>query len=129
MRIACPIWIDRVSPVFDDATALMLIDMEGGAEVSRRTVDLTDPAPVRRALKLTDLAVDLLICGAISRSLERMVSARGVKVIQRICGSVDEVIGAFLEGDEIETLYRMPGTCRRDGGHRRRRRQMKSSHS
>ena len=126
MRIACPVWMDRVSPVFDDALALVLIDMEGGSEVSRRTVVLEDPVPVRRALKLTDLGVDVLICGAISRSLERMVAARGVKIIQRICGSADEVIGAFLQGDEIENRYSMPGACRRDGGQRRRRRQMKS---
>ncbi len=119
MRITCPVWKDRISPVFDDATVLMLIDLEGSTESSRKTVELRDPASVRKALQLTDLGVDVLICEAISESLERLVTARGVRVIQCICGPVDEVIKAFIKGIKIDMLFPMPGT---HGGKKSRRR-------
>jgi predicted Fe-Mo cluster-binding NifX family protein len=52
-----------------------------------------------RVNRLGELGVQVLLCGAISRPLERMIRASGVKVIPCLRGSIEEIIGAYLNGD------------------------------
>ena len=118
MRLAIPIWNERVSPVFDTASRLVLVDVEQGAEVGRQIVEVVaDPFPTQRARRLTDLQVNGLICGAISRPLASFVSAAGIDLIPWVAGPVEDVLRAYLAGRLSEPCWRMPG-C--GGPHRRR---------
>jgi predicted Fe-Mo cluster-binding NifX family protein len=118
MRIAIPVWSGRVSPVFDVAKRLLVVDVDGGSEVSRGEVRLEDTRPWTRATHLAQLKVNTLICGAISRPLESMLGSVHVRVVPLACGSVEQVLGAFLAGNLAEDAFLMPGCCAR----RRRRR-------
>ena len=55
MKVAIPTWRDRVSPVFDVAQHLLLLELTDGAEVSRQEIALPETGPVRRARRLQDL--------------------------------------------------------------------------
>jgi len=122
MRIAVAVWRDRVSPVFDVAGSLLLVDLEDGAPLQRSDANIQEEDIVARVQKLSELGVDVLICGAISRPLETMLTAAGVKVIARICGGVEEVLDAHRTGRLGDRAFAMPGCCgRRQGfGHGRR---------
>jgi len=125
MRIAVPTWRDRVSPVFDVAGTLLLVDVEAELESQRNDAQLTDLDPVARVRKLRELGVDVLICAAISQSLEELLTAAGITVMSRTCGDVDEVLQAFQTGRLHEQRFAMPGCCvenrvRRRGCRRRR---------
>jgi predicted Fe-Mo cluster-binding NifX family protein len=122
MRIAVPVWRDRVSPVFDVAGNLLLVDLEDGAPLQRSDANIREDDIHARVQKLSELGVDILICGAISRPLETILTAAGVKVIARICGGVEEVLGAYRSGRLGDPAFAMPGCCgrRQDFGHRRR---------
>jgi len=117
MRLAVPTLDDRVSPVFDVAQTMVLVDLEGDHERSRQMVPLRSPDLGRRAAELTQHGVDVLICGAISRPLEALLHAAAIKVIPQTCGSVEEVLRAFVAGRLDEPRFLMPGCC----GRRRRR--------
>lgn len=126
MRIAIPQWQSRVSPVFDVAENLLLIEVADTHEVGRREVSLTTTDPTRRARQVAQLPADVLICGAISWPLEVALRSAGVQVISQICGQVDEVMRSFLLGDLDNDAFRMPGCCGRRrrgrrGGRLRRR--------
>ena len=112
MRVAIPIWDERVSPVFDVAQHLLLADVEGPRELGRTEQVLEQTEPASRAGRVADLGVDVLICGAISRPLEAMLISAGVRVIAQSCGAADDVLGAFLAGELTEQTFLMPG-CRR----------------
>ena len=116
MRIAIPIADGRISPVFDVAEKLVLVDVEAGREVGRTETPLMDEAIELRARRVAQLGVNVLICGAISRPLHALLSAAGVEVIPQTCGEVEEVLGAFVEGRLIGDAFVMPGCC----GRRRR---------
>ena len=77
-----------------------------------------------RVNQLEELGVEVLLCGAISRPLERMIRASGVKVIPCLRGSIEEVIRAYLDETLSDTRFVLPG-CGREGSgpreHRRRR--------
>ena len=129
MRVAIPRWQGRVSPVFDVAGHLLLVDVADGAEQARRSVMIDAASPRARVLAVTDHAAAVLICGAISAPIEQALLANGVEVISQICGDVEQVLAAFIEGRLGQETFLMPGCCgrrrrlragRRRGGRRRK---------
>ncbi len=113
MRVALPIWDERVSPVFDVASRLLVVDLEGGREVYRTEAALDEPEAGRRAQRLAQLNIDLLICGAISTALEAMLASAGIDVTPQTCGPVEEVLKAFVHGRLTGEAFLMPGACDR----------------
>ena len=114
MRLAIPTWNDRVSPVFDTASRLVLVDVDQGAEQGRRIVPAeADPHPTQRVRRLGELHIDVLICGAISRPLAELVSASGVLVVPWVSGPVDDILRAYLAERLVDPCWRMPG-CQSD---------------
>ncbi len=125
MRIAVADWDGFISPVFDTARRVRLVDTDLPADSETLWLELTEADPAKRALRLSEWGVSVLICGAISRPLETMIAAQGIRVEPRVCGSTDEVVRAFREHQAISDAFLMPGCCRRgggSGGQRRRRR-------
>jgi predicted Fe-Mo cluster-binding NifX family protein len=116
VRIAIPYWKGRVSPVFDAAGNLLLVDVEDGQELGRQEMPLTASGLVQRARQVSQLGADVLICGAVSLPLDMALSSAGVQVVSCTCGNVEDVLAAFLDGQLNEHAFLMPG-CR---GWRRR---------
>ena len=116
MRIAIATADERISPVFDVAGRLLVVDVDGDRELQRTEVLLEDGALAARARQVAELCVQVLICGAISRPLEMMLTSAGVEVRPHTCGGVEDVLHAFCSGQLAEEAFVMPGCC----GRRRR---------
>jgi len=122
MKAAFAFWDDRLAPVFDTARYIHLVDIESGMIVSESKEELPDGLLLQKASRLAELGVDILVCGAISRSLQGMVTACGIKVMPFLAGNLGEVIHAWIDGNLINDSFAMPGCCgrglrRRDSGH------------
>jgi len=115
MRIAIPIWLERVSPVFDVAGRVLVVDVQEGRETSRQEASLAEASPAERARQLADLGVQHLICGGISAEMEAALGDLEIVITPYICGSVGEVLQAYLQGS-MGRQFAMPGCC----GRRRR---------
>ena len=109
MRVAIPLWQGRVSPVFDEASRILLVDVSQNKERQRKEEYLPDQNPFERARLLPKLGVDLLVCGMISQTQQAAISAAGIRIIPCICGSMEEVIAALLENRVECSELRMPG--------------------
>jgi predicted Fe-Mo cluster-binding NifX family protein len=116
MKVGIPQWRDRVSPVLDVASSLLVVDLAKGRELRREQRALTAGDPIQRARQVSQLGTDVLICGAVSWPLEIALSAAGVRVIPFTCGMVEEVLSAFVNGKLTRSAFLMPGCC----GRRRR---------
>jgi predicted Fe-Mo cluster-binding NifX family protein len=112
MRIAIPIWQGRISPVFDVAGQLLLVELADGLEVARQEHVLGDTTAEERASLLAELGVKTLICAGVSQPLETGLNDRGIKVIAAICGNIEEVLAAFIAKHLGEERFAMPGCCR-----------------
>ncbi len=112
MRIALPIWKNRISPVFDTARQLVLIDVEGRREMSRQLSPIDTFSPMRRVEAVRQLDIDLLVCGAITSHLLQGLQQQGVQVIPYVCGNVDDIVHGILWGDSITTRFAMAGRGR-----------------
>ena len=120
MRVAIPLWQGRVSPVFDEASRILLVDISEKQEQHRQEESLIARNHFERAQLLPRLGVDLLICGMISQTQKTALASAGIKIIPHICGPLEEVIAAFLDGRIEGGALLMPG-C---GGRKRLRNRM-----
>jgi predicted Fe-Mo cluster-binding NifX family protein len=120
MRVAIPLWQGRVSPVFDEARRILLVDVFENQEQHRQEESLIAQNPFERAQMLPKLGIDLLICGMISQTQQAALSSAGIRIIPHICGPMEEVIAAFLDGRIESGALLMPG-C---GGRKRLRNRM-----
>ena len=129
MKIAIPVWNNCVSSAFDFAHRLLLVDIRNGSEANRSEISLSSEPIPQKANRLKSLGVDVLICGAISRSLASQVAASGIEVLPYVLGSVDEILRAYLTDQLGQPRFAMPcswpgarkGFCRRrrcQGGQR-----------
>jgi predicted Fe-Mo cluster-binding NifX family protein len=109
MRIAIPNQQDRVSPVFDSAKNIVLVDIKNGQQVRSTKRALARMDPLARARDVRQLGVDVLVCGAISWPLKNALLSAGVEVIAHICGLIEDVIEAFLNKKLAERAFIMPG--------------------
>ena len=110
MRLAIPVRNDRVSPVFDTAGRMLLVDVADGIEQARQLVEVAQTAfPTERAKRLADLGVNVLVCGAISRPLAGFLSAAGIVVIPWVSGAPEEILRAYLTDRLSDPCWRMPG--------------------
>jgi predicted Fe-Mo cluster-binding NifX family protein len=123
MRVAIPVWNGRVSPVFDAASMIVLLDIEDGQEKARTEVQVPARPLVLRVKLLVERHVDVLVCGAISQMLAEMCAAAGTPVVSWVAGPLDDVVRAVLTGALPSPSYTMPGCCgqrlwaqRRGGG-------------
>jgi predicted Fe-Mo cluster-binding NifX family protein len=113
LRIGMTVWQQRVSPLFDVASELLLVDAEGAVETARTSVALPERELPRRVRRLVDLGVDVLVCGGISQPLAGMVRASGIRLVPFTAGPVEQVLHAFLQGQLPSQAFVMPGWCGR----------------
>jgi predicted Fe-Mo cluster-binding NifX family protein len=119
MRVAIPLWQGRVSPVFDEASRILLVDISDKQEQHRQEEPLKTRSPFERAQLLPKLGVELLICGMISQTQQAALASAGIRIIPHICGPMEDVIAAFLDGRIENGALLMPGCGR--GRHLRKR--------
>ena len=119
MRIGISTWDDRISPLFDTSTSLLVVEVAEGREVSREVRSLPEAPLPERARELANWGIEVLLCGAISRPLAGMAALYGIQLIPWLSGNVEEVLAAFLggqfSGGVPDQRFAMPGCCRRRG--------------
>lgn len=113
MRVAIPTWKQDVSPVLDVAGRMLLVDVEDKTEQARRFEALDGESLLSQADGIKNMAVDVVICGAVSWVLEEMLRSAGMEVVPHVCGPVEEVLSAYLDGRLDDPCLQMPGceTC------------------
>ena len=116
MNVALAIWNGRISPVFDVARQVLMLEVEDGRVMARHEETLPGDGMQAQSARLADLRAEVLICGAISQPMATTLATNGVCVIPFTAGMIDEVVAAWLAGTLPNPVLSMPG-CR--GQHRR----------
>jgi len=114
MKVALTVWENRISPLFDCARMLLVVDIVDSAETSRHLEPYHCKSPFSRAAKLSDMQIEILICGAISNLFANIVETYGIRIIPFVAGAVDEVLDDYLTTGLCDSQFRMPGCKNRD---------------
>jgi predicted Fe-Mo cluster-binding NifX family protein len=117
MKIAIPISRNRISPVFDSARTMLMVELNDGREGSRHEIKIQDGSPLDRVNRLIDNNVEVLLCGAVSRSVCEMLESVDIRVIPFLTGNAETLLEAFIQNRISDPQFLMPGR----GGRRRRR--------
>jgi len=118
MRAAFSIWDNRIAPVFDTSERIRIIDVASGKMGDWFQFDLPSDLPLLKILRLTELKVDILVCGAISREMHKLIDAYGIQVVPFVTGDITEISEALVSGQNDWSGFAMPGCD--VPGHRRR---------
>lgn len=122
MKAAFACWQDRIAPLFDTARLAWTVEATAGAITGREEIHLTPGLPLHGIQQLAERQVEVLVCGAISRSLQDLVASYGIDLVPFVAGELDEIIEAWLRGGLQRGAFAMPGCC---GRRRRRQRERK----
>jgi predicted Fe-Mo cluster-binding NifX family protein len=117
-RTAFSFWDGRVAPVFDTATLIRVVETDSGDIIGDQQETLLDDLPLKKTLRMVELGIGTLICGAVSRPLQTLIAAYGIRVVPFVAGDLEDVVLAWKEGRLEQSGYSMPGCCGR--GRRRR---------
>jgi uncharacterized metal-binding protein/predicted Fe-Mo cluster-binding NifX family protein len=98
MRFAIPLFGDRVAPRCTFADSVLLVAVKYRRVAERDRVPLASGTWVDLLQILTDREAGTMICGGVSPSTRESIEAQGVRVIDNVAGSVDEVVEALCRG-------------------------------
>jgi len=109
--IAIPVWNDEVATTLDFARRMLVVTVEARREIARQEVAICDEPAAHVVRRLQEVAVRVLLCGAISEPLARAVVRAGIRIVPYVSGPVDGVLAAYLCGQLVEPRFLQPG-CR-----------------
>ena len=78
MKAAFSTWNARIAPVFDTARQIHIVEVESGRVVGEADEVLPGDLPAQQVMRLAELGVGTLVCGAISWPVRGMVTASGI---------------------------------------------------
>lgn len=113
MKIAIPIFGNRISPRFDFSPEMWIIDVEGEEVVRQEKLPTANLNLPQRLEQITSNGVDKVICGGIDGFCQSQLGSRGIDVVQDVIGDAEIVFDLFMKG------RLRPGFCCERRGRRR----------
>ena len=96
MKVAIPLFKDRVSPHFSTAPEALLVQTEGGRVCATWKVDLARLSPTERRIKFLGLGIDILFCGGIDESSRSWFAKQGIQVEDNRMGDAMDMLDRYL---------------------------------
>jgi predicted Fe-Mo cluster-binding NifX family protein len=109
MKIAIPVFENRISPRFDFAPGFGLYDIEGERITGSREISCEGWSDSERVSKLKGFGVDTVICGGLPGFLQNILMDSGIKVIPWVAGNVNDALSLFLRGRLNSGMVICPG--------------------
>jgi len=116
MRLAIPIHLGRISPLYDLAEHALLLELEDDEERWRTEISLNPPQGSRRGDLLEQARIDHVVCGAISASEMKDLLDLGILVLSMVAGTCGEIIRSLTLGGQLDDRFGRPGCGDRPQG-------------
>ena len=114
MKVAIPVWNNRVAPVFDAADRWLSVSVAGNRWQIEQEITFISSIPEMKVQELLEQKVEHLICGAIPYRYERFLQSAGCEVISFISGKPEDVIRALINDKISDSSLYMPGCRQRE---------------
>ena len=98
MKIAIPMFGDRISPRFDFSPEMWVVTVEKGVLVDQERFPLTHLNLPQRLEQITAKGVEKVICGGIDRFSLEHLGNRGVDVLPDVMGDAEKAFTLFMRG-------------------------------
>ncbi len=98
MKVAVTLFGVRVSPRFDGAPQVLIVDTAQDGERARQIVDLSVRSALQRVQTLREWQVDVVICGAIDQASCHLLCQADIELYSWVTGTAEEALQLFREG-------------------------------
>lgn len=119
MKVAIPLYGNRVSPRFGYTRDFLIVELDGKKEIDRRILTMEINYPARMADRLAREGVSLVLSGGMNPYFQEQFRSRNIGVIWGLMGEADDVLGTYLDGQVFSGMGPCPGRGRRRGMRRR----------
>lgn len=106
--LAIPVFRDRVAPVFDWCSRIIIVPEEGDDIASYRQIVVRENT-FKLMRKLWEQGAKTVICGALSPEALNYGQSIGLRIIHGIAGDIEEVLGAYHDQKLDQPQYWLPG--------------------
>ncbi len=97
--VAIPVFQERISPLLDVAKKFAIYEIEDGKIKQKLVIDIHAECEHFRVDKLKELGVSVIIGGAVSDFVSRLINERGISLISWVNGAVDDVICLYIKNE------------------------------
>ena len=116
MIIGLTLWGERISPVFDSCHMLLVTEVQDSVIVKKRFEPFEPVVPFLLSKRLSELKIDVLICGAISIEPSNLIESAGIELISFISGNADNILESYINGERLSVKFIMPGCGKNNRG-------------
>jgi predicted Fe-Mo cluster-binding NifX family protein len=124
MKIAIPVWDNDIATVLDFSKVLLVVEVEKKTIKNRTKINWELCNDAQKIALLEEERISILLCGALSRSMQAMIQESGIEVVPFLRGAIDSVLDAYFEGRISDKTFQLPG-CARPGCDGKRRGRMR----
>lgn len=96
MKIAIPLFKDRVAPHFGSSSKALLVEIVNGTVKQEAKWDVGGTGAMEMARHLVNLGVEKVVCGGISRLHKQWLMDKGVIVEDNQKGNAREIVEKLL---------------------------------
>lgn len=96
MKIAIPVFQNKISPRFDNAQNFIFLDIEDDSIVDREELVTRGWIPSQTIKELIRRGVEGMICGGIDRASKQCLRHKGVLIYSWVTGEVADAVASFI---------------------------------
>jgi len=98
MNVGVPLLDDRVAPRCTSANRLLMVSLEQRRVESHRVVAVSIETPEALVDAVRSHALNVLVCGGVTREARQLLEAVGTAVVDNVAGSAAELLEALAHG-------------------------------
>ena len=98
MKVAIPLYGNRVSPRFGYSRAMLVVDIHDGRQTEERIVNTEPGSDAQWLDRLVALGVDMFVCGAADTAFFEEGKRLGIRVVSDVAGDINQILDGLTRG-------------------------------
>jgi predicted Fe-Mo cluster-binding NifX family protein len=96
MKIAVPLFGNRISPHFGASSEILLVETQGAKVTRKSMIDFGTDNPGQMARRLVQAGVDRIVCGGIQRAHKQWLLDNGIQVMENQKGPAEKLVDKMI---------------------------------
>ncbi len=98
MKIAIPLYANRISPRFGYSESFLVVALNSKGEFKRKNIVADIETPLQIAEYFAKEGIDVVLSGGMDQDFLREFRLRNIEVIWGLIGEVEDVLAAYQKG-------------------------------
>lgn len=119
MKVAMPLYMNRISPRFSYSREFLVVEIRAGQELDREMLTKDIESPTQIAESFAKEGIDLVLSGGMNPEFQKEFRLRNIGVIWGLIGEAEDVLDTYLKGNAFAGMGPCPSA--KSGGRTQRK--------